>query len=187
MKYFLAVGYTVGALFLLGLCANAAQASDLTTTATSGSQSGALSRSANMGVNQGITFNSRTPDTRTVYATAPAVAPQSAFGFSGQNCGASDTAAVGTPWVSFGGSDAHGLVGCNTRADTVTLWKMGLHRVAKMRMLCFGLEATRKSFRSLGGVCPMSAPGDRDNRMLQPNTDLYGVQNNGALSAYSGK
>lgn len=143
-------GYILAATLLIGLCAQAANAAE----ATSSSQSQAASRAANMGVNQGITFNSKAPDTRTIYATTPAYAPQSAFGFSPQNCGASDTAAVGTPWVSFGGSDAHGLVGCNARADTKIIWKMGMRKVAKVRFFCFGLAANRKAYEAMGGVCP---------------------------------
>lgn len=134
------------------LCGNSVYAGE--STATSGSNSLAAATGINRGVNQGITFNNQSPDSKTIYATVPSYAPPSAFGFSPQNCGASDTTSVGTPWVSFGGSDAHGLVGCNARADTKIIWKMGMHKVAKVRFFCFGLPANKKAYVSVGGVCP---------------------------------
>lgn len=163
-------GYIAVVTLLLTLCAQAANAAK----ATSGSQSQAAATGINRGVNQGITFNSRAPDTRTVYATTPAYAPQSAFGFSPSNCGASDTASMGTPWVSIGGSDAHGLVGCNAREDTKIIWKMGMHKVAKVRFFCFGLTANRKAYEAMGGTCPVEPDADENERSAPPAFSVYG-------------
>lgn len=128
------------------------------TTANSSASTQAQAASANMGNNQSTTFEgTNIPTTTHNYGTPVIYGTPSAFGFSPTNCGASSTKTVGTPWAGFSSSDTHGMFDCNTREDGKLMWQMGMHQAARLRIVCFGSDANRKSFEASGGVCPSSA------------------------------
>lgn len=127
-------------------------------SATSGSASTASSSNQNAGVNQGITFNSpASPDHTRVDTTPSLYAAPSAFGFSQNNCGGSDTMGVGWTGFVFGGSKSKEMFDCNVRADTIILYQLGMKEAAALRMACFGSDLTRKAYEASGGECPKSA------------------------------
>lgn len=126
------------------------------TTSSAITNSDAMSSALNAGNAQNIHFNSKDRGTRTIYSTPTVYTAPSAFGFSNQNCGASDTATVGLPWGSIGGSKTREMVNCETRNDTILLVQLGLQDAARMRMTCFGSDSTRMAFEAAGGVCPSS-------------------------------
>lgn len=129
-------------------------------TSNSQSQTQAQSAASNAGNNLASTNNFNSAPQRgstTVYETPPIYTAPSTFGFSQNNCGGSDTATVGTPWLGFGGSKSKEMFDCNNRADTIILYQLGLHEAAKLRMVCFGADANRRAFEAAGGVCPSSA------------------------------
>jgi hypothetical protein len=49
---------------------------------------------------------------------------------------------------------------CNVRADTIILWQLGLQDAARLRMVCFGADLTRKAYEAAGGVCPQAGTAE---------------------------
>lgn len=166
-QFAIGVLYVWAVVCLLALCANTAHAADL--AAQSRSSAGARALAIAGGSNGDM------DDPQTIYRAPGLAVPPSMFGASNQNCGASATGGISTPWGAIGGSDPQMMLGCNTRADVTILWKMGAYRVAKVRMFCFGTKRTRMAFRAVGGVCPQSAPGGWDDPDLEPNASVYGA------------
>ena len=127
-------------------------------TASSAASTSAQSAAANLGNNQSTTFQgTQVPTTTHNYGTPMIYAAPSAFGFSSNNCGGSDTFTLGTPVAGIGGSHAKPMFDCNVRADTIVLWQLGLREAAKLRMVCFGSDAVRMAYEAAGNVCPSSA------------------------------
>lgn len=145
------------------LACSIASAADI----TNDSKSNAASDAGAMAQTGAITFEASPQRGHTSVSTTPPVytAP-SAFGFSQENCGVSDTASVSVTGFGFGASKASESTQCNTRRDTATAWNLGMQDVAKMRFFCFGEDANRMAFEAAGHRCPDSATakGISDNR-----------------------
>lgn len=140
------------------------------TVATSETQSGAVA----------IAGSSGNPEESTIYRAPAMAVPPSMFGGSNQNCGASQTGGISTPWGAIGGSNAQMMLGCNTRTDVATLWQMGAQGVAKLLMFCNGRDQVRVAFEQSGGVCPAGSTADgmytERNPELEPNAYMYGAK-----------
>lgn len=126
---------TTALLVLLAIYSVNASAAEVKTQSESGATAYALAGSGG-GMD----------DPQTIYRAPSMGIPPSMFGSSNQNCGASETGGISTPWGAIGGSDVQMMLGCNTRADVAILWKMGAHRIAKLLMFCNGRDEVRHAF-----------------------------------------
>lgn len=140
---------TLAALILLPSIAMA-QTSTSSGVANSGSASDAGAAAHNMNV-----FEAAQPHrTQRVHTTPPVYTAPSGFGYSNNNCGASDTMAVSITGFGIGGSKAGESVRCNTRQDVATAWNLGLQDVAVLRFACFGEPENRLAYEAAGYSCP---------------------------------
>lgn len=138
---------TLAALILLPGIALAQTAEGI---ANSGSASDAGAAAHNMNV-----FEAAQPHrTQRVHTTPHVYAPPSGFGYSSNNCGASDTMAVSITGFGIGGSKAGESMRCNTRQDVATAWNLGLQDVAILRYACFGEPENRLAYEAAGYSCP---------------------------------
>lgn len=134
---------------LLAACGAAqAQQASGTGQATSGSNAGATAGNVN---------NFAAAEQRGSVNTTPSVyVPPSMFG-GANNCGVSDSFAVGITGMAAGGSRASESVSCNARQDSSVSLALGYLEVARMRFFCFGESANRMAFEASGYLCPTTA------------------------------
>lgn len=126
-------------------------------TAGSTAQSQTRSDAGAMAATGAITFEaSDIPDSQRVHTTPSVYNAPSMFGYSQNNCGASDTMAVSVTGFGFGGSKAGESIRCNTRQDVATAWNLGLQQVAVLRFACFGEPENRMAYEAAGYACPSS-------------------------------
>lgn len=139
-------------LFVALMLAGAAQAQ-----VHSGATSGSASDAGAVAHTGAITFEAADPlHSQRVHTTPSVYNAPSMFGYSNNNCGASDTMAVSITGFGIGGSKAGESVRCNTRQDVATAWNLGLKDVALLRFACFGEPENRMAYEAAGNACPSS-------------------------------
>lgn len=121
-----------------------------------GSYGQALSDAGASAATGPITFEASEPRSSQRLHTTPSVyvAP-SMFGGS-NNCGASDSVAMGFTGFGIGGSRARESAACNAREDTSVIYRLGFADVAQLRFLCFGEPENRMAYEAAGYACPES-------------------------------
>lgn len=125
-----------------------------TTTSSGVANSGSASDSGAAAHNMNVFEAAQPHKTQRVHTTPHVYAPPSGFGYSNNNCGASDTMAVSITGFGIGGSKAGESIRCNTRQDVATAWNLGLQDVAILRFACFGEPENRQAYLAAGYSCP---------------------------------
>lgn len=147
------ISYVIGVV-LMAMSAGTFAASNNAANGTAQSQAGAGATAAT----GAITFNSNSNQHRhsSVDTTPTLYAPPSMFG-GANNCGQSDTLAVGVTGFGIGGSHATESLDCNSREDTSIAYKLGYKKVADLRFFCFGADSNRKAYEAAGFKCPQDS------------------------------
>lgn len=129
----------------------AAMLAPIAAFAQSDANSSSASNAGSVAQTGSITFHGSHQADR-VATTPPVYTSPSMFGQG--TCGSSNSAGVSITGFGFGGSVATDDPACDARADAATAWNLGLKDVAVVRFMCFGEDANRLAYESLGYQCP---------------------------------